>query len=158
MAGGWGYWVEASGRFSARKHRNWPLPWYQHQPACTQQSEHDCRRRSAAWTRAVLVALALTWSSSSPAEDSAACSFRRSSTSFSTMPSCDMLAWKGTSTHPEGLIWPWVRVRKVDFGPGAGEKSRLWAGCGWSWRLAAQRREWGYGLCAGDKGGQLRAS
>ena len=33
---------------------------------------------------------------------------------------------KGTYTHPEALIWPWVRVRKADYRPGAGEKSRLW--------------------------------
>ena len=37
---------------------------------------------------------------------------------------------KGTYTHLEALIWPWVRVRKADYGPGAGEESPFWAGYG----------------------------
>ena len=38
-----------------------------------------------------------------------------------------VLELKGKSTHPESLIWPWVRVRKVDDGPGAGESGGLGA-------------------------------
>ena len=48
---------------------------------------------------------------------------------------------KGTSAHPEGLIWSWVRVRKADHGPGASEKSRLWAGAGESGGLGALRHK-----------------
>ena len=53
---------------------------------------------------------------------------------------------KGTSTHQEGLIW--VRVRKVDFGPGT---------CGWEkpimGRVRVRVRKADYGPGAGESGG-----
>ena len=34
---------------------------------------------------------------------------------------CGVVMGKGVRTHPpDGLLWPWVRVRNAEHGPGAG--------------------------------------